>query len=194
MDCNSPSSSVHGISQTRLHLLHWQVDSLPLSHQGSPNQLYPNTNKEFFKKCGYWRHRASQVVLVVKNAPANAEDMRDVGSIPRLGRSPGEGNGNPLRYSCLGNRMDRGAWRATMVKSWTQLSDWVLTASWEAVMAAGEFPELWELWELMCEVISLRFRETRWCVGLQQHLRIREAWVQILGWRPIDYSEGRAWG
>ena len=114
MDFNSPSCSVRGISQTRLRLLHWQVDSLPPSHQGSPNQLYPNTNKEFFKRCGYWRHRASQVVLVVKNAPASAEDMRDVGSIPRLGRSPGEGNGNPLRCSCQENPMDRGAWQDTV--------------------------------------------------------------------------------
>ena len=37
----------------------------------------------------------------------------DLGSIPRLGRSPGEGNGDPLQYSCLGNPMDRGAWWAT---------------------------------------------------------------------------------
>ena len=43
---------------------------------------------------------------VVKNPPGNAGDT---GSIPRLGRSPGEGNGNPLQYSCLGNPMDRGA-------------------------------------------------------------------------------------
>ena len=58
---------------------------------------------------------------VVKNLPANAGD---VGSIPVLGRSPGERNGNPLQYSCLENRMDRGAWWATVhgvAKSWTQL-------------------------------------------------------------------------
>ena len=46
----------------------------------------------------------------VENPPANAEDA---GLIPRLGRSPGEGNGNLLQYSCLGNHMDRGAWQAT---------------------------------------------------------------------------------
>ena len=55
---------------------------------------------------------ASQVALVVKNPPANAGDLRDVGSIPRLGRSPGVGNGNPLQYSCLKNPIDRGAWWA----------------------------------------------------------------------------------
>ena len=62
---------------------------------------------------------------VVKNPPANAGDMRDVGSIPGLGRSSGGGHGNPLQYSCLGNSMDREAWWATVhevVKSQTQLS------------------------------------------------------------------------
>ena len=48
---------------------------------------------------------------VVKNLPASAEDT---GLIPGLGRSPGEGNGNPLQYFCLGNPMDRGAWRDTV--------------------------------------------------------------------------------
>ena len=59
---------------------------------------------------------------VVKNSPANAGDA---GSVPGLGRSPGEGNDNPLQCSCLGNPMDRGAWRASVyevVKSQTQLS------------------------------------------------------------------------
>ena len=54
---------------------------------------------------------ASQVALVVKYPPANAGD---VGSIPKSGRSPGEGNGNPLQYSCLENPMDRRAWWATV--------------------------------------------------------------------------------
>ena len=52
------------------------------------------------------------VVLVVKNLPANAGDMKDAGLIPELGRSPGEGHSNPLQYSCLENPVDRGAWRA----------------------------------------------------------------------------------
>ena len=52
---------------------------------------------------------ASQVALVVKNLLANAGDARDVGSVSGLGRSRGEGSGNPLQYSCLGN-LDRGAW------------------------------------------------------------------------------------
>ena len=56
----------------------------------------------------------SQVVLVVKNLPANAGDIRDSGSIPMSGRSPGGGHCNPLQYSCLENPMDRGAWRAAV--------------------------------------------------------------------------------
>ena len=56
----------------------------------------------------------TQVVLLVKNPPVNTGDPRDVGSIPGSGISPGEGNGNPLQYSCLENPRDRGDWRATV--------------------------------------------------------------------------------
>ena len=51
---------------------------------------------------------------MVENPPANAGDIRDMGSIPESGRSPGEGHGNPLQYSSLENPMDRGAWWATV--------------------------------------------------------------------------------
>ena len=67
----------------------------------------------------YW---ASQVVLVVKNLPANAVDAGDMGSIPVSERPPGGGNGSPLQYSCLENPMKRGAWRAKVhrvSKNWT---------------------------------------------------------------------------
>ena len=60
---------------------------------------YPSSKKSW----------ASQVVLMVKNLPANAGDTIDVGSIPVLGRYPVDGNGNPLQHSCLGNPRDRGA-------------------------------------------------------------------------------------
>ena len=56
----------------------------------------------------------SQVALVVKNPIANAGDIRDVGSIPGLERSPGEGYSNLPQYSCLENPVDRGAWQATV--------------------------------------------------------------------------------
>ena len=70
------------------------------------------------------RGLASQVALVVKKPPANVGDLRDMGSIPGSGRCPGEGHGNPLRYSYLENPMDRGAWWARVLgvtQSWTQL-------------------------------------------------------------------------
>ena len=50
---------------------------------------------------------------MVKNLPANAADAGDKGLIPGLGKSPGEGNGNPLQCSCLENPIDKGAWKAT---------------------------------------------------------------------------------
>ena len=69
------------------------------------------------------------VAQVVKNPPAKAEDIRDAGLILGLGRAPGGGHGNPLRYSCLENPMDRGARQVTVhgvAKSWTQLK-WLNT-------------------------------------------------------------------
>ena len=60
---------------------------------------------------GQW---ASQVALVVKNLAANARDIRDVGSVPGLGRSSGGGHGNRLQYSCLGIPKDRGAWQVAV--------------------------------------------------------------------------------
>ena len=64
------------------------------------------------------------MVLEVKNLPANAGDVRDAGSIPGWGRSPGGGHGNPLQDSCLENPTDRGARPAIVhgvTKSWTQV-------------------------------------------------------------------------
>ena len=68
---------------------------------------------------------ASQVVLGVKNPPANAGDIKDAGLIPGSGRSPGGGYGNPRQYSCLENPLDRGAWQAAVhgvAQSRTQLN------------------------------------------------------------------------
>ena len=67
------------------------------------------------------------MALVVKNLPANAGDVRDLGLIPGSARSLGGGPGNPLQYSCLENPRDRGAWWAAVqgvTKNWTQLSDY----------------------------------------------------------------------
>ena len=66
--------------------------------------------------------RASRVALVVKDPPASAGDIRDMGSIPGSGRPPGGGHGSPLQSSRLENPMDRGAWRATVhgvAECWT---------------------------------------------------------------------------
>ena len=77
-----------------------------------------------------WQSSGRPRWLLVKNLPANAGDARDAGSTPGLGRSPGEGNGTPLKDSCLENSMDRGAWWAIahgVAKSRIQLSDWAHT-------------------------------------------------------------------
>ena len=65
-------------------------------------------------------------MLVVNNPSASAGEAREAGSVPGSGRSPGEGKGNPLQYSCLENSMDREVWQATdhmVAKSWTRLSN-----------------------------------------------------------------------
>ena len=82
-------------------------------HQGRSISLFMHHSeiRIYVKLVSVW---TSQVALVVKNPPTNAGDVRDSGSIPGWGRSPGGGHGNPLQYSCLENPMDRGAWRATV--------------------------------------------------------------------------------
>ena len=102
-----------GVSNHRKHFLLWTKLLLFSKKLHIPNIIFPIS----------WVDLASQVV-VVKNLPANAGNVRDVGLIPVLGRSPGGGHGNPLHYSCLENPMDRGAWWATVhgvAKSWTRL-------------------------------------------------------------------------
>ena len=69
-------------------------------------------NRSWCSCYGKW---ASQVVLVVKNAPGNVGDIRDSGLIPGWGRAPGGGHGNPLQYFCLENHLDRGAWWAVVL-------------------------------------------------------------------------------
>ena len=73
------------------------------------------------------------MALEVKNMPVNAGDIRDAGSNPKLGRSPREGNGSPLQYSCLKNPMDRRAWRAIvhrLTKSQTRLKWLSMQHTW----------------------------------------------------------------
>ena len=80
---------------------------------------------------------------MVKNPPPSAGDIRDLGSIPGPGRSPGGGHGNPLQCSCLENPMDRGAWRVMVhgvTKSWTRLK--------RLSTHAGES---FRFWETVCD-------------------------------------------
>ena len=90
------------------------------SHEWQEKDIYMHT----YTRTYMYTHGASQVVPVVKNPPASA-GTRDLGSIPRSGRSPGIGNGSPLHCVFLENSMDRGAWWATVhgvAKSQTRLS------------------------------------------------------------------------
>ena len=73
---------------------------------------------EFRSLCPSQNPWASPVVLVVKNPPANEGDAREVGSIPESGRFPGGGHGNLLKYSCLGNPMNKGTWWLQSMGSW----------------------------------------------------------------------------
>ena len=80
-----------------------------------------------------WKAEAFQVALVVKNPPANEGDVRDANLIPGSGRSPGEGHGNPLQYSCLENPMTCRAWQAIVhrvAKSWTRLKRLSTCRAW----------------------------------------------------------------
>ena len=110
-----------------------------------PNVKTQEQNKSFkvtlyFGSIGIQEKKAAVISIlvflggsVVKNLPANAGDM---GSITVLGRSPGEENGNPLHYSCLGSPMDRGTWRAIIHRvtkepdtTW-QLNNYLNITSW----------------------------------------------------------------
>ena len=82
------------------------------------------------------RNWGEKVALAAKNLPASAGDLRDAGSIPGSGRSPGGGHGNPLQYSCLEHPMDRGAWQViaySVAKSQTWLK-WLSTHARVSVM------------------------------------------------------------
>ena len=125
--------------------LHWSMFPRPavrlfyglfLEHrlQSFPNKRY--TGSEFFDLLNDWNVLILSIYLTYLGFPGGSEvkasacNVGDLGSIPGSGRSPGEGNGNPLQYSCLENPMDGGAWRATVhgvAKSWTRLSDFTFT-------------------------------------------------------------------
>ena len=121
-----PSGKLHrtprvGMCARKAGGIHRRHNVLVPCAQAGSNSIYQLFLFPFINTCILF------VLVLVKNPPANAGDIRDAGSVPGLGRSPGGGNGNLLQYSCLGKPMDRGAWQATVqegvTRSWTQLSD-----------------------------------------------------------------------
>ena len=134
MDCSLPGSSVHGISQARI--LEWVTISFFRGSSQPRNQTWVYYIASRLLHCRwilYWLSYkgSSEAIqdmasLVAPDSKASAYNAGDLGSIPGPGRSPGEGNGNPLQYSCLENPMDWASWEATVhgvAKSWTQLGD-----------------------------------------------------------------------
>ena len=145
MDYCPPGSSVHGIFQAGI--LEWAAISFSRGSSWPRDQIQVSCtaggfftiwatrealtltlrNYEFYSFLSVKIFRgASQVVLAVKNLPANAGNIKRHGFDTWSGRSSGGGNGNPLQYSCLENSVHRGAWRATVhrvAKSRTWLSD-----------------------------------------------------------------------
>ena len=116
-------------SRDRTCLLSCKRILYPLSHLGSPNishfkYLSLAFTKKKKKKSGFTGGPSGKEPARQCRQRDIREPIRDTGSVPGSGRSPGEGNGNPLQYSCLENPMDRGAWLATVhrvTKSQTQL-------------------------------------------------------------------------
>ena len=111
--------TVHGVTKSWM-LLKWLSMHACILEEAEP-----------LVQCDSYLYRLPRCAL--KNLPASIENSIDVGLIPRLGRSPGEGNGNPLQYSCLENPMRRGAWRATIHGGTRVGHDWVtkpLTANY----------------------------------------------------------------
>jgi len=138
-----------------------------------------------------------QVVLVVRNPPAHARNTGDMGSIPGSGRSPGEGNGNPLQYSCLENPMGRGAWWAMVhrvAKSLTRLK-WHRTqedqlfwhqgpVSWKTVFS-------WIGWRdgdwFLDDSSTLYLLCTLFLLFLHQ-FHLSSSSIDHKGWGPLIYS------
>ena len=133
--------------------------------------------------------RRNSLILVAQRLKASACNAGDLGSIPGLRISPGEGNGNPLQYSCLENPMDRGAWWATVhgvAKSWRRLSDWAtsLSLSWQHQKIRAGCPSLPSLWHLA--FISGRLvagRKTDWGATLRgRGLLLKPQQIITEGW------------
>ena len=117
MDCSPPGSSVHGIFQARV--LEWAAIAFSI-HFLNVLQRWAARAISLRQAIMFTCNNKAASLVPVKNLPAVQQtscNMGDQASIPGLGSSPGEGNGNPLQHSCLENPMDGGAWRATVMES-----------------------------------------------------------------------------
>ena len=113
-------------------VFHWSVFILiPCWLPQLCNMVWNKAWRPYCSYCIFHTPWASQVVLVVKNLPANEGDVRETSSIPGLGRSPGGQGGNSLQYSCLENPRDKGVWRAT-VHGVAQCQTWLKWLSMHA--------------------------------------------------------------
>ena len=127
----------------------------------------------------------SQVVLMVRNPPANAGDLRNTGSIPGSGRSPGEGHCNPLQCSCLENPMDRGAWWATVhgvAQSQRRLTNfWISRNSGGASVSQGcrnKVPQTWWLAQQKCIILQF-WRQEVYVLGASRKTEGKSYRVQV---------------
>ena len=138
---------------------------------------------------------ASQVVLVVKNLPASAGDVRDTGSTPGSGRLSGGGHGNSLQYPCLENPLDRGAWWAAVhrvTKSQTQLKRLGMRPCrlpaffWKVANAERDCVIMGRLLELLCTLIFPHLYEGNcdstypWGVAMIKLVNIHKVFKTIL--------------
>ena len=166
-DCSSrrawvPLSPLWDPSQWGLHLhsVLWPRSSVTSRGQSQPRWSWRGTDLRRLESSVDFSHLHTEVGLGpsfklfrVSSFPGGSEDKvsacnaGDPGSIPGLGKSPGEGNGDPFQYSCLENPMDRGAWRATVhgvSKSWTRLNDFTFDTGnapyWPKVKFLSLFP------------------------------------------------------
>ena len=118
--CNKSTSYFWRYNCFYIELAKKFIRGFPLDSMGNPEWTFLPTQYTGKEK----NHGVSQVALVVKKLSANAGDIRDGGSIPGSGRSPGGEHGNPLQCSCLENPMDRGAWWVQSIASQRIGQDW----------------------------------------------------------------------
>ena len=128
-------------------------------------------------------YASAQAVLVVRNPPANAGDVRDAGVIPGLGKTPGEESGNPLQYPCLDNSMDRGAWWAMLhrvAKSWAWLKRFSMHACMHYQRAVSSFfPYILDtVWRLSKFSPFICLGRTHKIIGWMGKPLPNEDWVQ----------------